>query len=256
MKVNRNNIGRIILFIIGILCILDTIIVRAFVQGMDLGVLLPSIIGVGFIIWSQKPLYEKYLLRINPILRRITYWGFLFFLLFFIIIEGCIILGSVYNYHADVRPDYILVLGSAIKEDGSPTLALESRLKWSIDFAKQHPDAYIVVSGGQGKTEPMPEAHAMAKYLIDRGISSERIIIEDRSTSTMENFKFTKEIIGDRKKIAFITNDFHVFRSTMLARRNGFEAYGYGTATPGIVLVNCYLREFFALVKSFIFDHP
>lgn len=253
---NTKRIGRIILFIAGISGILDTVIVRAFVQDMDLGVLLPSIIGVACIVWAFKPYYQKYLNKINPILRRITYWGFLFFLFFFIVVEGCIILGGVFSGHTEVKPDYILVLGAGIKKDSSPTLALEKRLQWAIDYAGQYPDAYIVVSGGQGKNEPEPEARAMARYLIDRGISSERIIIEDKATSTMENFKYTKELIDADKTVAFVTNDFHVFRSTMLAGRNGLNACGYGTSTPGIILVNCYLREFFAMVKSFLFDHP
>ena len=256
MRLKKIKTGQVILFAFGILGILDTIIVRAVVQGMDLGVFLPSIIGVACIVWSMKPLYEKYLNKIHPILRGITYWCFLIFLFFFIIIEGCIIMGGIFNRHSDDAPEYILVLGAGIYGDGSPTLTLEKRLQLGIDFANRYPDAYIVVSGGQGSNEPMPEAHAMAYYLVDRGVKPERIIVEDRSTSTMENFKYSKEIIGDGKKIAFITNDFHVFRSTMLARRNGLDASGYGTSTPGIVLVNCYLREFFAMVKSFIFDHP
>lgn len=256
MKMDMKKIGRIILLLLGILGILDTVIVSAYVNGMDLGVLLPSVIGFACIVWSFKPFYEKYLQKVNPVFRRITYWCSLLFLFFFIIVEGCIILGGIYSQYPDEKPDYIVVLGAGIYPDGSPTLTLEKRLLLSIDFAKQHPDAYIVVSGGQGKNEPKPEAHAMAEYLVDRGIDSRRIIIEDRSTSTMENFKYTRELIGDNKTIAFVTNNFHVFRSTILARRNGLNAYGYGTSTPGIVLINCYLREFFAMVKSFLFDHP
>lgn len=256
MKMNRKKIRSIILVLIGVTGILDTIIVSAFVNGIDLGVVLPSIIGLACIVWSMKPFYEKYLNRINPVLRRIAYWCFLLFVFFFITVEGCIILGGIYIHNSDVKPDYILILGAGIYEDGSPTLTLENRLQTGMDFAARYPDAYIVVSGGQGKNEPVPEAQAMAEYMIDRGMDPDRIIIEDKSTSTMENFKFTKELIDDSKKIVFITNDFHVFRSTMLAGRNGLDAYGYGTSTPGIVLVNCYLREFFAMVKSFIFDHP
>lgn len=256
MRMKNKRIGRAILFVIGVLGILDTIIVRAVVQGMDLGVFMPSVIGLACIVWSLKPLYEKYLNKINPVLRGITYWCFILFMFFFIILEGCIVLGGIFNQNPENNPDYILILGAGIYGDGSPTLTLEKRLQLGLELAKQHPDAYIVVSGGQGRNEPMPEALAMAYYLADRGINPGRIIIEDKSTSTMENFKYSKELIDAGKKIAFITNDFHIFRSTMLARRNGLDVYGCGTSTPGIVLINCYLREFFAMVKSFIFDHP
>ncbi|AGC67770.1 hypothetical protein Cst_c07660 [Thermoclostridium stercorarium subsp. stercorarium DSM 8532] len=256
MEMKKGKIYRIILIIIGVIGILDTIVVRDFVNGMDLGVLLPSLIGIACILWSLKPMYEKYLNKVNPVLRRIVYWCFLLFLFLFITVEGAIVLGGKYIRDYDIKPDYILVLGAGIYADGNPTPALEERLLLSIDYANRYPEAYIVVSGGQGKNEPVPEAHAMAQYLIRKGISPDRIIIEDKATSTMENFKFTKELIDSGKKIAFITNDFHVLRSTMLARRNGLDAYGYGTPTPGIVLINCYLREFFAMVKSFLFDHP
>jgi len=256
VKMNKGKIKRIVLVIAGIVGIFDTLIVSAYVNGMDLGVILPAVIGIACIIWSMKPLYEKYLHKISPVLRRIVYWCFLLFLFLFITVEGCIILGGIVIQSQDIKPDYIMVLGAGIYEDGSPTPTLEKRLLWSIDYAARYPEAYIVVTGGQGRTEPVPEGRAMAEYLISKGINPGRIIIEDKSTSTMENFKFSKELIDDSKKIVFVTNDFHVLRSTMLARRNGLDAYGYGTPTPGIVLVNCYLREFFAMIKSFIFDHP
>lgn len=250
----NKKISGFILLAAGILGILDTIIVRAFVQGMDLGTLLPSVIGIILIIFSFKPFWEKYLEKIHPLFRRVVYWGFLLFLTVFIVAEGCIILGAVYTQKPDKQPEYVVVLGAGIREDGSPTLSLANRLNWSIEYAIENPGTSIVVSGGQGKNEPVPEAQAMARYLADRGVDSNRIILEERSTSTMENFKYTKELIGDQKEIAFVTNDFHVFRSTILAARNGFKAYGYGTPTPGIVLINSYLREFFALVKSLLFD--
>lgn len=178
------------------------------------------------------------------------------FLFAFILLESCIIIGGIYQQNTEEQPEYLVVLGCGIKPNGSPTLALKNRLDLSMEYAKEHPDTYIVVSGGQGPNEPMPEAHAMAYYLIDRGIKPERIILEDRSSSTMENFQYTKQILGDTDEIAFITNRFHVFRSKILAKRNGFTAYGYGAPTPGIVLINSYLREFFAIVKSLVFDHP
>lgn len=251
---NKKKLKALILILIGIVGIADTLVVRLFVQGMDLGTLLPSVIGVVFIVFAFKPRWEKYLQKVPRFLMRLVYWGFLVFLLLFVIAEGCIIIGSVYTPVPEKQPEYVIILGSGIKEDGSPTVALLNRLERGITYAAEHPDTYIIVSGGQGRNEPMSEGLAMAQYLKSRGVAPERIIIEDKSTSTMENFKFSKELIGDQKEVAFITNDFHIFRSTILARRNGLIGYGYGTPTPGIVLVNSYLREFFALVKSLIVD--
>ena len=251
---NKIKIKQILLLGIGVLGIIDTLVVRLFVQGMDLGTILPAIIGFFLIFYSLKPTWERYLKNVNPFFRKLTYWAFLLTLTVFVIVEGCIIIGSVYSPEPEIKPEYVIVLGAGIKEDGTPTLTLLNRLEKCVTYAGENPEAYIVVSGGQGRNEPEPEGQAMAKYLVARGVSSERIIIEDKSTSTMENFNFSKKLINDVKEVDFITNDFHIFRATILAGRNGLKAYGYGTPTPGIVLINCYLREFFALFKSLIFD--
>lgn len=51
---------------------------------------------------------------------------------------------------------------------------------------------YVVVSGGQGMDEEVSEAFAMKEYLTNKGISEDRIIMEDKSTNTLENIKNTK----------------------------------------------------------------
>jgi uncharacterized SAM-binding protein YcdF (DUF218 family) len=93
---------------------------------------------------------------------------------------------------------------------------------------------------------------------MDHGIKEERIIKEDKSTSTMENFKNTKEIVlkdnSENIRILIVTNDFHMFRAKLLARRNGFIPYGLPSSTPWSILPNCYIREYFAVLKSLVFD--
>jgi uncharacterized SAM-binding protein YcdF (DUF218 family) len=252
--VKKRKLRFFIFLFIGLAGVLDTILVRFYVQGMDLGTLLPAVIGAVFIVFALKPSWEKYFEKVNPLVKKVIYWGFLLFLVIFVIAEGCIVLGSIYTPSPAKQPEYVIVLGAGIKEDESPTLSLANRLERSITYAAQYPDTIIIVSGGQGQNEPMPEAQAMAQDLKNRGVDPKRIIIEDKSTSTMENFRYSREFTGEQKEIAFITNDFHIFRSAILARRNDFKAYGYGTPTPGIVLVNSYLREFFALIKSLIID--
>jgi len=64
-----------------------------------------------------------------------------------------------------------------------------------------------------------------------------------------------QEVKGkDTNRIVVITNDFHKFRAELLAKRVGFESYGISCSTPVSVKVNCYIREFFALIKSFLMD--
>jgi uncharacterized SAM-binding protein YcdF (DUF218 family) len=99
----------------------------------------------------------------------------------------------------------------------------------------------------------------MEEYLIKHGVPKEQIIQEDKSTSTRENFEFSRRLMNvpddETMKIVFITNDFHVFRSRILAKRFGFEGYAISAPTPRVILVNSYLREFFAFVKSMVVDY-
>ncbi|MEG1887575.1 MAG: type II 3-dehydroquinate dehydratase, partial [Oscillospiraceae bacterium] len=49
----------------------------------------------------------------------------------------------------------------------------------------------------QGGDEDLPESHVMSKYLQDKGVDKKRIIIEDESRNTNQNFKFSKEKIEE-----------------------------------------------------------
>jgi uncharacterized SAM-binding protein YcdF (DUF218 family) len=57
------------------------------------------------------------------------------------------------------------------------------------------------------------------------------------------------------EKIIFVTSDFHIFRARILARRFGFDAYAIAAPTPRVILLNSYLREFFAFIKSMLVDY-
>lgn len=172
----------------------------------------------------------------------------------FIMIEGVIIFSS--KSEETARVDYLVILGAGLNGK-QLSLALQSRVEKGLEYLKSNPDISVVVSGGQGFGEEITEAEAMKKYLVDRGIQEERIIKEEKSTSTMENFKYTKEILNHKSeelRVLIVTNDFHMFRSKLLARRNGFISYGMPSKTPRSILLNCYVREYFAVVKSLVLD--
>ena len=123
-------------------------------------------------------------------------------------------------------PNYLVILGCRI--DGEePGSCLSERIDAAVDYLNAHPDCMAVASGGQGDDEVISEAEAIARTLEKRGIESKRILKEERSTSTLENFLFTKELLDEREHgnsyfIAFSTNDFHVYRAGKLAERAGF----------------------------------
>lgn len=152
----------------------------------------------------------------------------------------------------------MIILGAGLIGDYVPP-TLQYRLNKGVEYLNKNPDLKVIVTGGQGPGETVTEAYAMEKYLINKGVDASRIIKEDKATSTFENFKFSKEIldeISDKEdySVIIVTNGFHMFRSKMIAERVGFTAYRLPTKTNLNVLVNCYVREYFAVIKSFIFD--
>ena len=178
----------------------------------------------------------------------------------FIMIEGIII---CYPKHDTSDSDYILVLGAGLTDGYNPSATLRDRLNAAIDCIDKYGNTgVIVVSGGQGSDEMISEAEAMKKYLIDNGISEGRILVENKSRNTNENFKFSKEIIEDDSNmnigevnVKIVTTDFHAFRSRFLAEKNDYiKTTNYSAETIWYLIPIYYVREALALVKSLIFD--
>ncbi len=154
--------------------------------------------------------------------------------------------------------DYIIILGCMIRKDGSLTPLLKSRVDKAIEFAKLQKDKtgkgiVFVPSGGQGKNEIMPEGEAMKNYLLDQGIDKKDIIVEDKSKNTYENIKFSKALIDKKNKkanIAFATNNYHVFRSGIIAGDQNIDIEGIGSKTKFYFWINAFIREFIATLYS------
>lgn len=246
-----------ILILIGALAIIDAVLTSIF-TGINVGTLFPGAVGVIIITYAYIKLWirkGKPIIQ-NQLARKLVCVLILVSILFFAFVEALIVYNG--SSQQDVEADYLIILGAGLR--GSDiTLVLQERLLKGIEYLEKHPEAEVIVSGGRGYGESISEAEAMERYLVSKGIGSKRIIKEDRSTSTMENFVFSKEILQkvkgkDTKRIVVITNDFHMLRAKLLARRVGFEPYGISCSTPISVKVNCYIREFFALIKSVLLD--
>lgn len=150
--------------------------------------------------------------------------------------------------------DYIIILGCMLRKDGSLTPLLKSRVDKAIEFSKlqkenTNKDIIFVPSGGQGQDEIIPEGEAIKKYLIDQGISSKKILVENKSTSTYENIKYSYKLIKEKNKkpnIAFSTTNYHVFRAGNIASMQKIEIEGIGSKTKSYFWLNAFIREFIA----------
>lgn len=156
-------------------------------------------------------------------------------------------------------PNYIIVLGSGIIGDRVPPL-LASRLKKAVvQYEKYNRSPLIIVSGGQGHDEQVSEAYAMKTYIHDHfDVPDEAVLIEDQSTTTLENMAFSKKIIDARftePKGIFVTNNFHVLRGGFYAKKIGLAAQGVGSPTALYYLPNAFTREFIGMLEMYKWRH-
>ncbi len=146
--------------------------------------------------------------------------------------------------------DYIIVLGAQVRGD-VPSKALRRRIEKAEEYLKENPETKAVLSGGQGIGENRSEAEVMREELVNAGIEKERLLIEDASTSTLENLQFSARIIGKEENIGLISQNFHLYRALKLAKKQEYQKI-CGIAAPSELLYQPHylVREAFALVKE------
>jgi uncharacterized SAM-binding protein YcdF (DUF218 family) len=174
----------------------------------------------------------------------------------FVVIEA-VIIGAAISKHKE-KTDYLVILGAGLRGE-TPSMALYQRLYASLEYIKINPEIKIVVSGGQGAGESITEAEAMKRFLTENGVAANQIIKEERSTDSLENLKFTTNILKGLEKnenieVTIVTNNFHMFRAKFLAQRQGLKAYGYPSPLHPMLVPTYFVREYLAVINSFIFD--
>ena len=158
--------------------------------------------------------------------------------------------------NADYTEDVVIVLGAGVNRE-MVSRPLAHRLYAAIDYWEENPNAYIIVCGGLGNRATITEAEAMSRFLVARGIPQEKILLEEMSTSTYENLVFAKEILEEHFPDGFravvITNDFHIYRATQMARGIGLDVSRVGAHTDWYSRPVNYLREMLAVLHFWAF---
>ncbi len=177
---------------------------------------------------------------------------------YFCVLEVMILRHSRGDKHRERK--YIIVLGSKVKGE-LPSPALRHRLEGALDYVNQHPHSTAILSGGRGSDEGISEALCMYRWLVEHGVEPGRLIMEDRSATTMENLVFSFEIIRSRGdepdgNIALVSSAYHLCRAKQMAKMLGASAVGVA-GNPGypVYMLNCYIREAFALTHLWVFGY-
>ena len=151
--------------------------------------------------------------------------------------------------------DYIVVLGCGLINGDKVSRLLGNRLDKAVKVYNRSMSACkIICSGGKGADETISEAEAMKNYLLEKGISKHDIILEDKSTDTMENLINSQAIIQERKGrqfTAIVSSGYHILRADLYAARINFPAVGIGAHTALYYWPSAMIREYAALVRYY-----
>lgn len=239
---------RFVILIVGILLFAGTFRLT-FVSNVNVGLVMSYVIAIGLIgygFWFGA--VNRYFSRG---FGRVVKW-----LLIVGVFVGVGVSSFIYIYGSEdnvtYKEDALIVLGGGVRGERI-LLPLQLRLDAAISYMGKNPDAIIVVSGGKGFGEAVSEAYAMRSYLVQHDIPEAQILEEDQSTSTSENFKFSKKMLDGQLangySVGYVTNDFHVFRSMQLAKGVGLQPTHLHAPIPWYTIPNNYVREMLALMK-------
>lgn len=180
------------------------------------------------------------------------------------------------------NPEFCIVLGASVREDGSLSPSLKRRLDETIRFSDRNPVTRFVLSGGQGPREPVTEAEAMGSYLVYNGVPEDRLLLEIQSKNTYENILYSDALISrileEEKKgrsraakkapegssfiqaeglpvrVAILSADYHLFRALHMAEKmTGGEYCGIAAKSDPVMFAHFVTRECIAIVKDKFF---
>ncbi|MBQ8227425.1 MAG: YdcF family protein [Clostridia bacterium] len=158
--------------------------------------------------------------------------------------------------------EYLLILGSVIIGANTPSPQLITRMKYAVDYLKENQSCFVVPCGGCfRKGQKVSESQVISDYLIDHGIDQSRIIQENKSTTTFENFINAKKIIQSHSgkdinniKVAFLSSSYHMHRGALIAKRCGIKhPLRVSCPTEENILFH-YIREFFVAFELLNFS--
>ncbi len=152
--------------------------------------------------------------------------------------------------------DYLVVFGAGVRGE-TPSLMLTLRTRTAYEYLEAHPGTRAVLSGGQGAGEDITEAEAMRRLLVGWGIAEDRLIPETGATDTIENGRYSMELIGDPDaRVTAVSNAFHIFRCVQALEQAGARqvtALSAPLPRTGTIL-SMYLRECAAVAYHAVFD--
>lgn len=220
-------------------------------EGRRLANLLSLFYGLGILLTLALHFLSHYFIiaKLAELLDNLLIYGSFLYLSY-------VIYGLFYNlFPLTYQPDYIIVLGSGLIGDKVPPLLAQRLDKGLFYYEKFGKQPTIIVSGGQGSDENISEAKAMSHYLLDKGLPANKLLLEQESTTTLENLTFSEKLIGEKQettpRFLVVTNSFHSLRAGIYMRKLGLKGRSVGSKTALYYLPSAWIRESVGLVVMY-----
>ena len=174
----------------------------------------------------------------RPIRRRRSLWGeaWRWFLTAFwfglaaLAIAGLVLVGAIYRQARTegARPAEAIVVLGAAQYNGWPAPVYRARLDRALTLWREGYAPLIVVTGGKMPGDGYTEAEAARNYLVEAGVPPEAIIPENAATDTWESMQGVAALLRPLglDEVIVVSDGFHLFRSRMMARDVGLQAWG------------------------------
>ena len=153
---------------------------------------------------------------------------------------------------------YLLVLGTMVNGT-EPSIMLDERIEAAYRYLADHPEVICIPTGGKNPDADITEAQCIANKLMAKGISEDRIWLEQKATTTLENLRYSQALIREKtgkkpESFSFLTSDFHVFRVQLVTRRLGLTAYAHASRSKHTIFYYpAFLREIVAVWYYLLF---
>lgn len=225
-------------------------------EGRRLQNLLSLFLGIGMIAGLCVMGGFLFLYSTNPLVNSILWTGTVFYAYFSYTFLAFLIYSKIYMLLPKNRScDYIVVHGCGLLGGERISPLLKGRVDKAVEiFYKMRERPELVLSGGQGSDEKITEARAMYNYLEKKGFPEDKMILEEKSRTTYENLKYVRNMLdSERRKhrYIFVTNDYHVFRTSLFARKLKMKAEGVGCKTANYYWPSAIIREYIAIMVIF-----
>lgn len=152
--------------------------------------------------------------------------------------------------------DILLILGCRVRgNEAEPTLQM--RIDRAAEYLKENKNTIAIACGGiVHKDQFRSEAQVISDKLLSKGIEKERVILEDKSRTTVENFINAKKIMADmgfdtKAKVAMLSSEFHLMRARVIAERCGLAVETLPAPSPKKEKIKNYVRELFAFPMAY-----